>query len=310
MATTYNGALQVPTPPNLPVAPNDYSADFENQMLNILRLYFTQLNNSVQGLNSVATATNPSYTIVNNESPYALPSYMQVARGLVTGSSVVNIYGYQASVGTTFIPVWENATAYTYPASATTMLLYSSSASDTNVSIVISGLDASYNPISETKVLTNGTTGVTTANSYLRINTIQTTGSVNPVGTIYLSNAGKTVTYAQIALSGTISNGKNQAMIYTVPNGYTFYLTRVNAYTNQVGNLSSSYCTYRVVTYNSSGLATVLLQAPFGNNYASLRVAPRAYPAKTDIQWQVNTPSSTAAVGVAVEGILVATGTV
>jgi len=247
----------------------------------------------------------PNSSITNTESSLALPQYLQVARGLVTGASVVNIYGYQPSVGTTFIPVWENATTYTYPGSASTMLLYSSSGSDTAVSVLINGLDASYNNLSETKVLTNGTTGVTTANSYLRINTITVTGSNNAVGTLYLSNAGKTTTYAQI----TAGNGKNQAMIYTVPNGYTFYLTRVNAYTNQVGNLSSSYCTYRVFTQNSSGLITILLQAPFGNNYTSYRVAPRAYAAKTDIQWQANTPSSTAAVGIAVEGILIATGT-
>jgi len=247
----------------------------------------------------------PNSSITNTESSLALPQYLQVARGLVTGASVVNIYGYQPSVGTTFIPVWENASTYTYPGSASTMLLYSSSGSDTAVSVLINGLDASYNNLSETKVLTNGTTGVTTANSYLRINTITVTGSNNAVGTLYLSNAGKTTTYAQI----TAGNGKNQAMIYTVPNGYTFYLTRVNAYTNQVGNLSSSYCTYRVFTQNNSGLITILLQAPFGNSYTSYRVAPRAYAAKTDIQWQANTPSSTAAVGIAVEGILIATGT-
>jgi len=247
----------------------------------------------------------PNSAITNTESSLALPSYLQVARGLVTGASVVNIYGYQASVGTTFIPIWENTTTYTYPGSASTMLLWSSSGSDTNVSVLISGLDSSYNLLSETLTLTNGTTGVTTANSYLRINGIQVAGTVNAVGIINLGNAGKTVQYAEIAAG----NGKSQAMIYTVPNGYTFYLTRVNAYTNQVGNLSSSYCTYRVFTQNSSGLITILLQAPFGNSYTSYRVAPRAYAAKTDIQWQANTPSSTAAVGIAVEGILIATGT-
>jgi len=252
----------------------------------------------------MAITSYPNLSIAGTESSLALPSYMQVARGLVTGASVVNIYGYQASVGTSFIPIWENATAYTYPVSATTMLLYSSSASDTAVSILIQGLDGSYNNLSETLVCT-GTSGVTTVNSYFRINSIQVVGSNNPVGTIYLSNAGKTVTYAQIA----IGNGKSQANIYTVPNGYTFYLTRVNAYTNQVGNTSSSYCTYRVYTKNSSGIVTILLQAPFGNQYTSYRVAPRAYAGTTDIQWQANTPSSTAAVGIAVEGILIATGT-
>ena len=296
--------------PNLPVAPQQYDATFQNQFENTLRLYFNQIDNAIGQLATVTASTigssptSPSYTISSTETPYALPPYLQVARGLVSGASVVNIYGYQSAVGTTFIPVWENATVYTYPVSSTTMLLYSSSASDTAVSVLISGLDASYNILTETLVCT-GTAGVTSVNSYLRINSITITGSNNAVGDITLSNAGKTVTYAKI-LAG---NGKSQAMIYTVPNGYTFYLTRVNAYTNQVGNLSSSYCTYRVYTKNSAGLITILLQAPFGNQYSSIRVAPRAYAGTTDIQWQANTPSSTAAVGIAVEGILVANGT-
>ena len=297
--------------PNLPVAPQQYSDDFQNKFENILRLYFNQIDNAIGQLATVtastigSSATSPSYTISSTETPYALPPYLQVSRGLVSGTSVVNIYGYQASVGTTFIPVWENASNYTYPPSAITMVLYSSSASDTAVSIAISGLDASYNPVSETLVCT-GTAGATTVGTYLRINSISTTGTNNAVGDITLSNVGKTISYAKI-LAG---NGKNQSTIYTVPNGYTFYLTRVNAYTNQVGNLSSSYCTYRVYTKNSSGLVTILLQAPFGNSYSSYRVAPRAYAATTDIQWQANTPSSTAAVGIAVEGILIANGTV
>jgi len=42
----YNGTPLVPTPPNLPVvAPLTYDAQFENQILNVLRLYFNQLNN-------------------------------------------------------------------------------------------------------------------------------------------------------------------------------------------------------------------------------------------------------------------------
>jgi hypothetical protein len=250
------------------------------------------------------SSSNPSYVITNNESPLALPSYLEVSRGLVTGCSVVNIYGYQGSVGATFIPIWENTTAYTYPVSATTMLLYSSSASDTAVQVLISGLDASYNLLSETLTLTNGTTGVTTVNSYLRINGIQVTGTVNAVGKLNLSNAGKTIQYAEI----TAGYGKNQAMIYTVPNGYTFYLTRANAY-GQLAGGTNNFINYRVWTQSSAGIIQILLQAPFVNAYSSLRVAPRGYAPKTDIQWQCNTNSSTGAIGIGVEGILIATGT-
>ena len=44
----YNGLPLPPTAPNLPVAPDSYSAQYENQMLNVLRLYFNQLNNYTQ----------------------------------------------------------------------------------------------------------------------------------------------------------------------------------------------------------------------------------------------------------------------
>jgi len=234
--------------------------------------------------------------------PMASPDYyLAIARGQVPGITVQNIYGYQAAVDGTTIPLWENATVYTYPSSAATMTLYSSSASDTAVSILINGLDSSYNPISETKVLTNGTTGVTTTNSYIRINSISVTGSNNPVGTIYLSNAGKTTTYAQIA----IGSGRSQMSIYTVPNGYTFYLTRVNGYVSPNNN-ANFYCNYSVYTRNiATGVETILQQAPFVNTYQTTRVAPRPYAAKTDIQWRAQMSSGTSIVSIGVEGILI-----
>ena len=227
--------------------------------------------------------------------------YMAVARGLIPGATTQNIYGYQAAVDGTTIPLWENATTYTYPSSASTMTLYSSSASDTAVSILISGLDSSYNLSSETLVLTNGTTGVTTVNSYIRINGIAVVGSNNPVGTIHLSNAGKTTNYAQIAIGA----GRSQMSIYTVPNGYTFYLTRVNGYVSPNNN-ANFYCNYSVWTRNiTTGIETVLQQAPFVNTYQTTRVAPRPYAAKTDIQWRAQMSAGTSIVSIGVEGILI-----
>jgi len=51
----YNGIALNPAPPNLQNAPQSYSVEFENRLLNQLRLYFNQLNNYTQ-----ATAT-PDY---------------------------------------------------------------------------------------------------------------------------------------------------------------------------------------------------------------------------------------------------------
>ncbi len=229
------------------------------------------------------------------ETPYEL----LVAQGKVTGVTNVNIYGTQSAVGATFIPIWENATAYTYPASAIQMTLYSSSASDTAVSVRIDGLNSLYAPISEVIVLTNGTTGVTTVNSFLRINSMNVlmSSSNNPVGTLYLSNAAKTVTYAQIA----IGTGRTQMTVYTVPAGYTFHLERVGAYTS-AGPNKTTY--YRATTISPTGIVSQVLTTPFVESYTVDRVVPRPYPEKTDIQYQASS-DATSYVSIQVEGYLV-----
>jgi len=247
--------------------------------------------------------------VASTESMLAADWHTQVSRGLVPGASTVSIQGYQGSITAgNYYPMWEVAGYYVFPPSAIQMLLYSSSASDTAVSILISGLDANYNNLSETLVLTNGTTGVTTVNSYLRINSIQVTGTTNPVGTIYLTNAGKSVTYAQIntgSFNGsTISKGKSSMSIYTVPAGYTFYLYRVQAFCPPPS--ATDITLYRVYTQSSTGITQIFLQAPFqGAGYDSTRVSPRAYAAKTDVQWQLNVTTATQG-SIQLEGILIA----
>ena len=221
---------------------------------------------------------------------------LQIARGLVGGHTSLNISGYQASVGGVFIPIWENATAYVYPSNGT-MLLWSSSAADTNVLIQINGLDANYVQISEELLLTNGTTGVTTVNAYKRIHSIVVVDGVNPVGAISLGNAGKTETYAKIAVGA----GTSAMTIYTVPAGHTFYLAKVNAYADQGNNQITNYRSY---TINASGIIRAVLQVPFSGSYISEKTVHRAYNEKVDIQWQCNS-SATSQVGMQIEGILV-----
>lgn len=229
------------------------------------------------------------------ETPYGL----LVAQGKITGVTNVNIYGTQANVNGTFIPIWEKDTAYTYPTSAIQMTLYSSSASDTAVTVRIDGLDSSYNMLSETLVLTNGTTGVTTVNSYFRINSmvVVSTTSNNPVGTLYLTNAAKTVTYAQI----NVGAGRTQMTVYTVPAGYTFYLERVGAYTS-AGPNKTTY--YRATTISPTGISSQVLTTPFVTSYTVDRIVPRPYLEKTDIQYQASS-DATSYVSIQVEGFLV-----
>lgn len=236
---------------------------------------------------------SPSITLEGLNEPFEL----QVARGQILGHSTLNIYGFQPSVGTSFIPIWENAAAYVYPASATQMKL-SGSNGDT-AQILISGLDANYVMISETVTL-NGSTPVTTAKSFLRINGMQVTvgSATNPAGAVTLTDLTGAVVYAKI----NAGVGRTQAGIYTVPAKHTFFLQRVNIYTSLNGN---DYCTYQNKSISPTGVVSLTQQAPFPTSYEARRISPRPIPEKTDIQLLCKIQTGTGAVAVSQEGFLV-----
>lgn len=237
-----------------------------------------------------------TYSSATRQGAYE-PFDLQVARGQIDGHSTVNIYGYQPSVGTTSIPVWENATAYTYPVAAATMYLSGSNGDSATITIV--GLDASYAPITEVLTL-NGTTPVATTKQYLRINSmfVSMGSATNPAGAVYLKNSGGTVTYAQI----NAGVGRTQAAIYTVPAGFTYFLQRVNVYTSLNGN---DYVTYQNKTISPAGVVQLTQQAPFAMGYEALRIMPRPIAEKTDIQLMCKVQTGTGAVAVAQEGYLI-----
>jgi len=254
-------------------------------------------------------STNNSVMSITRSGRYE-PFDLQVARGQIAGHQTVSLFGYQASVGTaTNIAVWENTTAYVYPTTAATVTVASNSTSDVAPAAVqINGLDANFNPISEVVVL-NGQTGVVSANSYLRINSMNmvgvASGQTSNAGIITAKNAGATATYAQI----NAGIGKSQSTVFTVPAGYTFYLDWVEANTGN-SYTGSTIMTYKVQAKNNvNGVTLNVLQQPFVSIYTASRVTdPFAYTEKTDIQWQLYTSTGTVPVGIIVTGKLISNG--
>jgi len=239
------------------------------------------------------------------------PFELQVSRSQIMGHSTANIFAYGTTPATagTFRTVWENmsTTDYVFPSSASTMTLVSTVNTDT-ATITITGLDSSYNVLTENLVL-NGTTGVTTVNSYFRINNIAVSvgSATNPTGVITLATGG--VTYAQINTqvvnSVTTSVGTSQMAVYTVPNGYTFFGYRYGAYSSFNGN-TANYTTYRALTNSSSGVQRVIVQTPFNTTYEVQRHFPFGYVGGTDLRFQIASSAATAAVvSVNIGGILI-----
>jgi len=63
MATVKNTPIRPSKAPNLPVAPTTYTQQYQDQILNVLRLYFNQVDNFSQSIaipNSGTTANRPT----------------------------------------------------------------------------------------------------------------------------------------------------------------------------------------------------------------------------------------------------------
>ena len=70
--------------------------------------------------------------------------YLAIAKGESNDYSARNIFGYNALVGTSYIPLWENNTVYTQPTTGLNMTVTSNVADD-GVIIRIIGLDGDNN---------------------------------------------------------------------------------------------------------------------------------------------------------------------
>jgi len=225
-----------------------------------------------------------TYSSATRQGAYE-PFELQVSRGQVDGHTPLNIFGFSTAVGSTALgPVWEGLTlsggAYAYPSVAAPLVLVSDSASDTSaLSVRIEGLDANFAPLNET-ITMNGTTNVTTTNSFLRINLMTTTNGLN-VGNITAKIS--STTYAKM----NAGIGQTQMSIYTVPAGYTFYLSYVQADAS-IGFTSSNYMKFAEYNKdNVSGEVNLLNQSTFVQAFQFPFTCPVIHTQKTDIQFQV-----------------------
>lgn len=148
---------------------------------------------------------------------------------IVPGVTRVTALGHNPSIGSgAAADIWAAGGEYPFLAAASILEVVSSSVADTAAgtgarTVLVSGLDASYNAISETVTL-NGTTPVATVNSYLRVNLFTTTsagsGEKN-VGTITLRvvSAGVSQSIIQAGI------GFGTTGVYTVAAGFTLFIT-------------------------------------------------------------------------------------
>lgn len=214
--------------------------------------------------------------------------------------------GFCSSVNGSFETIWGEGGMYEFRTSATTMTISSDDANDANPSgtglrtVLIDGLDSNYNSISEVVAL-NGLSGVSTTNSYLRINDIigLTVGSTDTnAGNVYLGTG--TITTGKPAVVDAkidIDFGKSMMAIYTVPANHNGFFQRITVDSSRsgTGNLDVRGL------FRPGGPGTAWLTGNyfpiFQNNIDLTLFFPQAIPEMTDIQIQAKISTGSTPVG-------------
>jgi len=218
--------------------------------------------------------------------------YLAIAKGESNGYASRNIFGYNALVGTSYIPLWENNTVYTYPTQPLTMTV-TSNAADNGVQVRIIGLDGDYNVITEVVTLA---VSVATTQQFFRINDVVTI-SGNAANDITVSNGG--ITYAKVHGG----DGKNQASIYTVPAGHSLYLVRIDAFCATAAQ-NNRQIFFRNLACLPSGVKLRVAETSFLETMHIQRQVPFRYNEKTDIEFQLHGSAGEQFVSVFGEAIL------
>lgn len=211
---------------------------------------------------------------------------MNVARGLVPGQyqELKNGFATGISQGVS-VTIWNEATLYPWASWTVAQRLYvvSTSASDTNKTIRIEGLDASYNKIVE-DVVVNGLTPVMTTQNFLRLNR----------GYLIAGNANVGVITERLGSgSGTVVGSmypgfsRNKGGFFTVPAGYTAYIqygdaTQFRGGSGNIGGLIEMY------TRTGSGpflcqIVSEVVNGHYRNDFS----VPLGIPQYTDIDVRI-----------------------
>jgi hypothetical protein len=230
--------------------------------------------------------------------------FFEVAKGSVTGHESIVRNAHNDDVKSVEEDIWHVGGTYIFPASADTVEIVSDDVNDTLLgsgarTFFIEGLDINYDYISETVNL-NGTTPVTTVNSYLRVwgGRVVTAGGTT-------SNAGEllgTHTTSGDSLIGIGPNvGITKLSMFTVPAGQTAYIVSIVASTNKAQGIQFRIKTRELgETFNN-----IFLFESSGQPVVAERRSPTSIPEKTDLVISALTQTGSSSVSITIELVLV-----
>jgi hypothetical protein len=221
---------------------------------------------------------------------------LQLARGKLRNAFHVHKFGRNTSPANgNEETVWDGSNLYpwaTWAAGADNVYLKSSATGDESKTIFIQGLDADFNVQSETVTLdaTNSTTGVASANTYVRLFRMYNSGN-----TAFVGNVGAHYGSASGTLVAQVLIGQEQTLmgVYTVPAGHTAYLMKYDFSGSANAAIAS-----RLLFREPNGVFRIQHSgAVYGGQYDYEFQIPLSIPEKTDIDLRLTASTGSAVLG-------------
>ena len=218
-----------------------------------------------------------------------MPFGLGVQKGLVTNFSATGIFGYNPDISSTFETISSVGGIYVYPtASSTAVATSSNTASDNTGTVLVSGLDANYDQVSET--ITIGGSASTT--SFLRVFSARmvtaNTGDAN-VGNISITVDSKTVAYIPATYGASLSAN------YTIPRNYKGFIMSAYAGVSKQKELTAKIMTKQIA--NGNVWNTIGFQTTFSVPVYQEFVVPIQVNEKVDIEMRALTDATTSVSG-------------
>lgn len=222
--------------------------------------------------------------------------YLAIAKGDVTGHSLMLKFGRNPDIDQTEETIWEGGGTYTYDSTAQSLEILSSSADDTSAgtgarTVTLIGQDGSN--VEQTVTITmNGTSAVAISGTWLRVYrcSVTTAGSGNVnAGTLTVRIAGGGATRLVVGAG----NGQTLMAVYTIPAGKTGYMLRYYASLNTATPATAASMDVRLFTKPPGGVINLKHQQATMAGFLEYNFgAPFRITEKTDIYLNASTSAN------------------
>ena len=223
---------------------------------------------------------------------------INISNGAVDGVSYIEKFGRNDTLSGNIETIWDGSNVYTYLTSASSVYVTSSDGNDTPAGtgarqVEVQGLDENYALATETIDIDDGASNTTFIRLFRAIVTsVGSGGQAAGIISVRSASGGGGTLLAQILKVGTgggASLGQTFMAIYTVPAGYTAYLTQ---WTIGAGGQNADTTALLVARPFGGAFNSKDIVISAGSQYSKNYIVPLKFTEKTDIEVRAFSSSS------------------